>query len=160
MTVIDFGAGTTIMDTFKNLKRLDDKSETYSVGMNDIHKRIAKGINVKGLDPSFVEEDFRNGTYIAEISDRKKYSFEEIAKEVIIDFIDKRISDIDSTLTNRNSADNFILTGGGVNIIGEGFKEAFGEDVLKVANEPQLSNLNGFFKLAHTISQKSKEKVS
>lgn len=164
VTVIDFGAGTTIMDTFKNLKRLDDKSETFYEGMNDIHKRIAKRIEreqgVKGLDASFVEDGFRKRTFTAEISDRKKYSFEDIAKEVIIDFIDKRISDIDSTLTNRNSVDKFILTGGGVNIVGEDFKEVFNEDTLKVIENSQEANLNGFYKLASTISDKEKENAS
>ncbi|MFD1707688.1 MULTISPECIES: Alp7A family actin-like protein [Siminovitchia] len=160
ITVIDFGAGTTIMDTFKNLKRLDDKSETFYEGMNDVHKRIAKRIErengVKGLDSSFVEEGFKNGTMIAEISERKKYPFEDIAKEIIIDFVEKRISDIDSTLTNRNSIDNFILTGGGVNIVGEHFKKAFNEEALKVVVDSQESNLNGFYKLSSTISANNK----
>lgn len=159
VTVIDFGAGTTILDTFKNLKRLDDKSETYYEGMNDVHKRIAKRIErehgAKGLDPSFVEEGFQNGTLVAEISNRKKYSFENIAKEVIQDFIEQRISEIDSTLTNRNSIDKFILTGGGVNIVGEVFKEAFNEEECKIAKNSQQSNLNGFFKFSKTISQKN-----
>lgn len=160
ITVIDFGAGTTIMDTFKNLKRIDDKSETFYEGMNDIHKRIAKRIEreygVKGLDSSFIEEGFQNGSLVAEISNRKKYSFENIAREVIQDFIEQRISDIDSTLTNRNSVDQFILTGGGVNIVGDGFKEAFNEEECKVVKDSQQSNLNGFFKLATTISKKQK----
>lgn len=156
ITVIDFGAGTTIIDTFKNLKRLEDKSETYYEGMNDIHRRIARQLerkhSIKGLDPSYIDEGFRNGNMVAEISERRKYAFEDVAKDVIIDFIDKRISDIDSTLTNRDSIDKFILTGGGVNIIGEQFKKAFNEETLKVVPNSQESNQNGFYKLAHTIS--------
>ena len=159
-TVIDFGAGTTIMDTFKNLKRLDDKSETFYEGMNDIHKRIAKRIEreqgVKGLDASFVEEGFRNGKLIAEISERRKYPFEEIAEEVIIDFVEKRISDIDTTLTNRNSIDKFILTGGGVNIVGNVFKKLFNEETLQVVNNSQEANIGGFYKLSNAITKKNK----
>ena len=136
-------------------------SETYYEGINDIHKRIAKRIErehgVKGLDPSFVEIGFQNTTFVAEISERKKYSFEHIAKDVIMDFIDKRISDIDSTLTNRNSIDKFILTGGGVNVAGKQFKVEFGEAELKVVADSQESNLSGFYKLAITISNNKKE---
>lgn len=164
ITVIDFGAGTTIMDTFKNLKRLDDKSETFYEGMNDIYKRVARRIEreqgVKGLDSSFVEEGFSNGTLIAEISERKKFPFEDIAKDVIQSFVDKRVSDIDSTLTNRNSVDKFIVTGGGVNIVGEAFKELFNEETLTVVSDSQKANINGFYKLASTIANKNKEKVS
>lgn len=161
VTVIDFGAGTTIMDTFKNLKRLEEKSDTYYEGMNDIHKRIAKMIErehgVKGLDSTYVEEGFRNGTFIAEISERKKYPFEAIAQDVIINFIDKRISDIDSSLTNRNSIDKFILTGGGVNIVGNSFQEVFNEDTLKVVKDSQIANLNGFYKFSNAVALKSKK---
>ena len=163
VTVIDFGAGTTIMDTFKNLKRLDDKSETFYEGTNDIHKRIARQIErengVKGIDLVHVEEGFRDGTLIAEISERKKYPFEEIAKDVIVNFIEKRISDIDSTLTNRNSVDKFIGTGGGVNVVGEEFKDAFNEDTLEVVEESQKANLNGFNKLVGAIVTNGKQKL-
>lgn len=160
ITVVDFGAGTTIIDTFKNLKRIDDKSETYYEGMNDVYKRIAKKLErehgVKGLDLSYIEEGFQNGSLVAQISKRKKYSFEHIAKEVIIDFIEKRISDIDSTLTNRNSIDKFIVTGGGENIAGEQFKEMFNEESLNSVNDSQQANLDGFYKLALTILSKGK----
>lgn len=160
ITVIDFGAGTTIMDTFKNMKRLEDKSETYYEGMNDIHKRVANRIEreygIKGLDSIHVEQGFRDHSFIAKISERKKYPFEEIAKEVIKNFIDKRTSDIDSTLTNRNSIDEFILTGGGVNIVGEVFKDVFNEDAVNIVENSQKANLNGFHKFANMIALKSK----
>lgn len=159
VTVIDFGAGTTIMDTFKNLKRLEDKSETYYEGMNDIYKRIGnrieKDFGIKGMDISHIEEGFKNATMIAKISARKQYPFDDIAKDVIMTFIDQRISDIDSTLTNRNSIDNFVLTGGGVNIVGDSFKEVFLEDSLEVAEDSQESNLRGFYKFSSAIVGRS-----
>lgn len=155
ITVIDFGAGTTILDTFKNLKRLNGKSETFYEGMNDLHRIIAKELerayNIKGLDPSYIDKGFRNGSLIAEISERKKYPFEDIAKEVIINFIDKRLSEIDRTLTNCDSVDKFIITGGGVNIVGERFKESFKESNLEEIQDSQKANLEGFYNLATAI---------
>lgn len=163
ITVIDFGAGTTIIDTFKNLKRLDDKSDTYYEGMNDIYKKIARGLekkhNIKGLDITTIEEGFRNNTFIASLSERKKYTFEDDSDSVMIDFVDRRISDIDSTLTNRDTSDIFILTGGGVNIVGEPFKEAFNEDTLKVVDNAQESNLDGFYKLVKAIALATTKQV-
>src|SRR5699024_11450721 len=103
--VINFGADTTIMDTFKSIKRLPDKSETFYEGMNDIHRKIRNKLerdhNIKGLNTSFIDDGFRRGDFIANISERKKYSIEDIAKEGIIDFTDNTLSDIDTTLQNR-----------------------------------------------------------
>lgn len=161
ITVIDFGAGTTIVDTFKNLNRISDKSDTYYEGINDVHKRIAKQVEkangIKGLKSSLIEEGFKNKTFIADISDRKKYSFANYVEQVIIDSIDKHISEIDTTLTNRNSIDKFILTGGGVNVVGKAFKTAFNEESLHVVEQSQKSNVNGFFKLANTIANKKNQ---
>lgn len=156
ITVIDFGAGTTIVDTFKNLKRVEDKSETYYVGMNDLHKQITKRLerenNIKGLDSSYVDKGFRRGDLIVDISERKKFLFEDIAKDVIMEFVDNTLSNIDTALTNRDSIDLFILTGGGVNIVGNSFKEGFNEESLLLVEDAQQSNLEGFFKLAKTIA--------
>lgn len=156
ITMLDFGAGTTIMDTFKNFKRLREKSETFYEGMNDLHRTIAKELeakhNIKGLDPSYVDEGFRRGNLIAEISERRKYAFEDIAKHVITDFVDKRLSEIDRILTNRDSIDKFIVTGGGVMIVKDYFTEVFGETNILITLNSQLANLNGFYKLAKTVS--------
>ncbi|HLQ83914.1 MAG TPA: hypothetical protein VK121_08780 [Pseudogracilibacillus sp.] len=155
ITVVDFGAGTTIMDTFKNFKRLSDKSETFYEGMNDLHRIIAKELeqkhNIKGLDPSYVDEGFRRNDLVAVVSERRKYSFEDIAKHVIMDFIDKRLSEIDRTLTNRDSVDKFVVTGGGVNIIKDYFTEVFGESNIVFAENSQTANLKGYYKLASNL---------
>lgn len=155
ITVIDFGAGTTIMDTFKNFKRLREKSETFYEGMNDLHRTIAKELevqhNIKGLDPSYVDEGFRRGDMIAELSERKKYAFEDVAKHVIMDFVDKRLSEIDRTLTNRDNVDKFVITGGGVSIVKDYFSEVFEESNVIVASNSQLANLKGYYKLASQL---------
>lgn len=156
ITVIDFGAGTTIIDTFKNLKRLDDKSDTFWEGANDIHKRIAKAIEreygVKGVDMHHVEAGFYDESMIAVVSERKKYPFKEIANKVISNFIEKRISDIDSTLTNRNGTDIFVGTGGGINIVGDTFEKEFNEESLVVVEDSQGANNDGFYKFSKAIA--------
>lgn len=76
ITLIDLGAETTIMDTFKNFKRLPEKSETFYEGMNDLHRTIAKQLeqvhSIKGLDSTLIDNGFRKGDLIAELSERKK----------------------------------------------------------------------------------------
>lgn len=68
-----------------------------------------------------------------------------------MDFIDKLLSDIDRTLTNRDSVDQFIITGGGVNIVKDYFFEVFGESNVKVALDSQLANLDGYYKFAKQL---------
>lgn len=161
ITVIDFGAGTTIMDTFKNLKRIEDKSDTFYEGQNDIHKRIAKQVEkqygVKGVGMHHIEKAFYNDTLVATLSERKKYSFEDIAVKVIKVFNDKMISDIDSVLTNRNSTDLFVATGGGVNIVGDDFKKEFNEETLEIVEDSQEANANGYYNLAKNIVNNKKK---
>lgn len=161
ITVIDFGSGTTIVDTFKNFNRLSDKSETYYVGMNDLHKDIAKKVgkqlNVKGLDPSYINNGLIRGDFIAKLSERKAYPFEEFIEEAVINFIDTRLNAIDKTLTNRDTIDSFIITGGGSHVVKDYFIKAFGEDKVKVADNSQLANLNGYYKFAkHLIEDEGK----
>ena len=116
-----------------------------------IAKELEKQHNIKGLDPAYVDEGFRRGDCIAEVSDRKKYAFEGIAKRVIEDFVDKRLAEVDRTLTNRDSVDKFIITGGGVNIVKDYFLEAFKEANITVIQDSQRANLEGFYKLASLL---------
>ena len=127
-------------------------------GMNDVHRKIAKKLenlyNVKNLSPVLVDEGFRKGNKVAKISERKQYLFEEEAKEVVSEFVNNTLSDIDTTLTTRDSIDEFVLTGGGVNIVGSLFKDRLNEDRVKVVKDSQQSNVNGFYKLAKTLNLK------
>lgn len=155
ISVIDFGAGTTILDTYKNFSRLDDMSETFYEGMNDLHSRIAKELekvhNIKGLSPSYINEGFQRGDLIADMSARKKYPFEEVAKRIIIEFVGERLTDINRVLKNRDSVDQFILTGGGVSIVKEVFVEKFGESAVEIMENSQTANLDGYYNFASQL---------
>lgn len=59
--------------------------------------------------------------------------------------------EIDHTLTNRDSVDVFILTGGGVNVVGDQFKDKLNEENIILSLYSQLSNLQGFFKFANSL---------
>ncbi|RBW68238.1 plasmid segregation protein ParM domain-containing protein [Bacillus taeanensis] len=162
ISVIDFGAGTTILDTFKNLKRLDTESDTYYEGMIDIYKSITNDLvrkhNIKGLDISLVEEGYQNDC-TAKLSERIRYPFHDEADKAVKNFVEKIISNIDRTLSRRDHIDEFIVTGGGAHIIKDEFKKAFGEESLIIVKDAQLANVEGYFKFAQAIvkSQKAKK---
>lgn len=155
-SIIDFGSGTTILDTFKNLKRLEDQSETYYRGMNalftDILTRIRRHTNITQVQEIHVEKGIYNN-YTIDVSAREKIPFQCEAKEAIRDFVDQLMTQINSTLTSRDHVDKFILTGGGSEIIGPRFTEVFNEEGLYVLENSQLSNVEGYFRLGSAITK-------
>ncbi|UOR14094.1 ParM/StbA family protein [Halobacillus amylolyticus] len=157
LSVLDFGAGTTILDTYKNMKRIEDESETYYEGMIDVYKSIANQIrkehDAKNLDESMIEEGIRNN-YTVELSARKKIPFEKEANQAINDFVDTLISKVDRTLASRDHIDQFIVTGGGSQIVAQQFSVDFGEDTLEIVENSQLANVEGYYKFAHAIAKK------
>ncbi|WP_332699212.1 hypothetical protein [Halalkalibacter lacteus] len=162
IVVVDFGSGTTIVDTYKNMKRLPDSSITILEGQNDIYKEIANKIkkkySVKDLSYTYVEDGFRDGSYTAKISERAIYPFENIAQLVIDRFCASIITRIDTTLTNRDAVDVFTLTGGGVNNVGDTFREELNEDVIQMPDgDTQTASLEGNWKFAKALSERLKK---
>lgn len=154
ITVIDFGSGTTIIDTYKGMKRIDDQSRTIYQGMNDIYKAVQRKLsakyNLKTLDQLQIEEGFRNG-YVLKISERSQYPFEQEAKEAIVDTIDQIVSEIDRIVAVRENIDEFVVTGGGANAVGEYFKDVFGEESLDVVKDSQTANVHGYDKFCSLL---------
>lgn len=157
ISILDFGAGTTILDTYKNMKRIEDESETYYEGMMDVYKdimnKIRRNNDAKNLDESLIEEGIRNG-FTVELSMRNKIPFEKEAKEASEEFIDNIIAKVDRTLASRDHIDKFVITGGGSAIVGNQFKKEFGEDGLQIVENSQLANVEGYFKFARAIAKK------
>lgn len=157
ISVLDFGAGTTILDTYKNMKRIEDESETYYEGMIDVYKdivnKIRKKHDAKNLDETLVEEGIRNN-YTVKLSARKMIPFEQEANEAVSDFVDQLMAKVDRTLASRDHIDQFVITGGGTQIVGRQYKEDFGENSLEIVEDPQMANVEGYYKFAHAIAQK------
>lgn len=156
ITVIDFGSGTTIVDTYKNMKRIKELSETIYTGMNDIYRnikdRLVAKYGLKTIDITQIEDGFKND-FTLTISDRKKYPFNIEATEAINEVLNQTISDIDRIIPNRESIDEFIATGGGTVTVGSSFKELFNEESLILVDDPQESNVNGYGKFAAVINK-------
>lgn len=157
ISVLDLGAGTSILDTYKNMKRMEDESETYYEGMMDVYKSIVnqvqKKYDAKNLDESVIEDGIRNN-YTVELSARKKIPFEQEANLAVSDFVDTLISKVDRTLASRDHIDQFLITGGGSQIVGQKYKDEFGEDSLEIVENSQLSNVEGYYKFARAIAKK------
>lgn len=152
-TIFDFGAGTTIVDTYRALKRIPELSTVIRTGQNDIYKQIATSLknqtNISDIHYSHIEDGFRREDHTARISDRVHPGFGHLINDPIEAFCEDIITKTNTVIANRDIIDGFYLTGGGANIVGDAFKEALQEhDATVEAEEPQLANLNGHYKLA------------
>ncbi|WP_404456836.1 plasmid segregation protein ParM (plasmid) [Virgibacillus necropolis] len=157
ISVLDFGAGTTILDTYKNMKRIQNDSKTYYQGMNDVYTNITNKVqekhDAKSLDETMIEDGIRDN-YTITFSARKKIPFKTESDESTQEFVEHMISNIDRTLTNRDHIDKFIITGGGSQIVGQQYKKAFGEESLEIVENSQFANVDGFFKFAQALATK------
>lgn len=154
ISVLDCGSGTTILDTYKNMKRIEDESETYYEGMIDVYKDIANQVrktnDAKNLDESIVEDGMRND-YTIHLSERRVIPFEDEANKAKINFVDRLAAKIDRTLSTRDHIDKFYITGGGAKIIGKTIKKEMGDDGIEIVKQPQKSNLEGYYKFAQQL---------
>ncbi|MFS0788854.1 hypothetical protein ABC345_21050 [Shouchella sp. 1P09AA] len=152
-TVFDFGAGTSIIDTYRGLKRIPELSDVLKTGQNDIYKQIATALKhdsgLSDVQYSQIEDGFRRGDHTAKISDRVHPSFGHLVDGPIDDFCEAVITKLNTIIPNRDIIDGFYITGGGANIVGDAFKSALQEhDATIEAAEPQLANLKGHYNLA------------
>lgn len=160
--ILDFGAGTTIVDTFKSLRRLDKESGTHRSGINNIYTHIENSIK-KGnetfssdLTP-YIKQGFEQGDYKLVIEGQENIPFKEVAKDEIEELIDDVSELFGKAVNGTDTVNRFIVTGGGLNVVKPEFEELakvlFSEIEVTYVDEPQRSNVAGFYKLAKVLSK-------
>ena len=149
VVVIDFGSGTTIVDIYKNMKRIGGR--TLNEGMIQFHKKIAEQLSNKhsiNIDSSFIEEGIRNKSFIAEIGN-EAFNFENLFNELVERKIESVVQIYESEIGEEVSVNDFIVTGGGSFIIGEQLQKI--KSNFKIVENPQTSTANGYYKLAKSF---------
>ncbi|MFS1019754.1 MULTISPECIES: plasmid segregation protein ParM domain-containing protein [Enterococcus] len=155
IAIVDFGAGTTILDIFQRGKRLED-SQTFREGMKTIYNQVLKEVNSKNANLQItrteVEEAFKNGMKIT-YSKREIIDISTEADRAVTRFVNEMTNKIDAQLTDKNRIDVFILTGGGVNIVKDKFINLFGVDPkdIKTPENTQTAGVSGFYKLGSSM---------
>lgn len=149
VVVIDFGSGTTIVDVYKNMKRISGR--TLNTGMIEFHSEIANHLSDEtsiDIDPQFIEEGIKNKTFVAHIGNQsisfKKHFDNEVRKK-----LDTIIQVYESQIGQEALVNDFVVTGGGALIIGEQLKKI--KPNFNIVDDPQQSTVNGYFKLAKTL---------
>lgn len=149
IVVIDFGSGTTIVDIYKNMKRIGGR--TLNEGMIHFHKSIAdilSGRQSIEIDSQYIEDGIKNKSYIAKVGN-EAFHFEDIFKEMVHKKLESVIQVYENTIGQEAIVNDFILTGGGSLMIGEQLQEIKGN--FRVVDNPQVATASGYFKLAQSL---------
>src|SRR5699024_9674108 len=155
VVVVDLGSGTTIIDNYKNIKRVG--GEVMNSGMNQFLSNIAKKMsNQTGVSftPEQINQGLRNQTYKAEDA-QASYPFDRLFHEETAETIDNIIGKYMEVVEQENMINTFILTGGGAHVVGDAFVHEQ-DNFYKVKN-PQIATVNGYYKLACSIDMKNNQ---
>lgn len=144
--IVDLGTGTTDLDNIKELRRLEDGTQSITIGMFDVYKNIAKYIKKQhpsyNVTPQSVENQFNSNSYV--LSQRASVDITEIKEKVL----EETAMDIKNNITqvwkNWEVFDKIIITGGGASSLGIKLKELI-EDADVVKNS-QIANVSGFYR--------------
>ncbi|BCX99680.1 TPA: parM protein [Staphylococcus aureus] len=154
-SVLDFGSGTTIIDTYQNMKRVEEESFVINKGTIDFYKRIASHVSKKSEGASITPRMIEKGL---------EYKQCKLNQKTVIDFKDEFYNEQDSlieevmsnfeiTVGNINSIDRIIVTGGGANIHFDSLSHYY-SDVFEKADDSQFSNVRGYEKLGELLKNK------
>ena len=149
IVVVDFGSGTTIVDIYKNMKRIGGR--TLPSGMIHFYRSIAdklSGEASKDVDSYYIEQGVQDKSYLAVLG-QERISFKHIFDSFLAERLQKITQTYEDEIGQEQLVNDFIVTGGGSFTIGEQLKEI--KPMFKLVDEPQLSTTSGYYKLAQSM---------
>ncbi len=159
-SVLDFGSGTTIIDTYQNLKRVEEESFVINKGMIDFYKRIATHVSKEAdgasITPRMIEEGMEYKQ--CKVNSRLTVDFVDYFIEEQEKIIQEVMSRFETVVGNINSIDRIIVTGGGSAIHFDSLSYYY-PDVFEKVENSQLSNVRGYEKLGELLKDKVEQEV-
>lgn len=151
IVVIDFGSGTTIVDIYKNMKRIG--GDTLNEGMIKFYKDIAFQASNEysdKIDSEYIEAGIKNKDFIAKFGE-KAYDFKDFYKSMIFKKVQSVVGIYENEIGRESLVNGFLVTGGGSTFIGDDLIKQKGN--FKVVDRPQTSTVEGYFKLAKSLGK-------
>lgn len=154
-SVLDFGSGTTIIDTYQNMKRVDEESFVINKGMIDFYKKIASHVSKKAEGSPVTPRQIEKGLELktCEISKRMSIDFSEDFEKEQENVIESVMSSFETVIGNINTIDRVVVTGGGANVHFKALSKYY-PNIFEMAEDSQLSNVRGYEKLGELLKKK------
>lgn len=158
-SVLDFGSGTTIIDTYQNMKRVNEESFVINKGMIDFYKKIASHVSLKADGTPVTPRQIEKGLPLktCEISKRLSIDFKEEFEKEQNNLIENVMSNFETVIGNINSIDRVVVTGGGANVHFEALSKYY-PNIFEKSEDSQLSNVRGYEKLGELLKNKVGDK--
>ncbi|MFS5032826.1 parM protein [Staphylococcus aureus] len=158
-SVLDFGSGTTIIDTYQNMKRVGEESFVINKGMIDFYKRIATHVQKEAGGTPVTPRQIEDGLDLKQckVSSRQTIDFKDAFYEEQNNVTEEVLSSFETVVGNFNSIDRIVVTGGGANVHFDVLSHYY-PDIFEKAEESQLSNVRGYEKLGELLKQKVENK--
>lgn len=150
IVVIDFGSGTTIIDQYYQMKRIN--GTTINSGTREFFKGIAQELSKKHevkVDPIYVEEAIKNKSFEASFG-QYKLPFSEIFDKKVREKLDDTFSRYEDYI-EESTVNAFVITGGGANIFRNHIKK-YKNNFIVVKN-PQTATAEGYYNLAKAFDK-------
>lgn len=158
ISVIDFGGGTTIIDTYNNLEWDRHRSRTIYNGQKDIYKNIAsqlrqknKSITVENVEQSFYDKD-----KFVKVSNEIMVDAKDEKSHEVTSFVQNIVTSFDNVIPDSSDINRLILTGGGVNNVGGEFMRQYKGIKIDMVDDSQTANVNGFYKFGKLLLERMK----
>lgn len=154
-SVLDFGSGTTIIDTYQNMKRVEEESFVINKGMIDFYKRIATHISKKANGSSVTPRQVEDGLELKQckVSSRLTVDFADDFYKEQDNLIQEVMSSFETVVGNISTVDRIVVTGGGANVHFDSLSHYY-PDVFEKSDDSQLSNVRGYEKLGELLKRK------
>lgn len=149
VVVVDFGSGTTIIDVYKNMRRIG--GDTMTSGMIEFQQTIADRLSSKhsvSVNRQHIEDGIRDNSFTAKLG-VQTFDFKGIFREIVHHKLESVVQAYENVIAHEELVNDFILTGGGSLILGEELKKA--KDNFRLIDNPQTSTANGYLKLAKSL---------
>jgi len=148
VAVIDIGYGTTDFLVMKELDYVDRSSRSISIGIKDIYDDVREALQEMSKEevPLYKIEETR---------DSKKISLKGVEYDLFNAYnhacrvVFSKIKTIIDPLSDREQTiSNYVITGGGVHLLGDLFKTIYTNVNIIVLDNAQMANVLGYAKYA------------
>ena len=153
--IIDVGGKTTNFQRVNQMNEVSPETDSISIGSWDAVREIRPTIYTLTKGAEYEDHEIAKALAVGSIKFRgKPISIAERTQEIAKDFAGSIVSRANQAWDGGAKLDAIIIAGGGSSVFGEAIKSQLEHDNITVVDDPQFSNVRGYYKLALRAKQR------